>query len=405
MKLESYLGLRYLKSVRDRSFFSLVTWISVIGIAFGVGALLVVLSVMTGFHDELSRVLSGVNAHLLVRHRTGKFFLLQEAEPALDRFQQEIALKIPIVYSEAMLVKEGRVSGVAIEGVESEKISSMDMIRRSLIAGDLKFEQSGGIIVGSRLAEKLKLSVGDEVKLVHFSLEKGRGEWSQRITKMRVGGIFRCGMYDFDAKYAFVSLQKAQKLLDLGQKINGVKIWLANRERAPLLAEAISRLLPEKLGAIDWLLLNRSLFEVISIEKRVLAIILLCIVLVAACNLISSLTMIVVRRRGDIAILKTMGASRQRILGIFVIQGCLMGGVGTAAGIFLGLLLSWVIRHVDIVSLPADIYFFSRLPSLVRSEDILLVGVISLAISFIATLYPAWRAARVWPVEGLREAG
>jgi len=400
-----FIALRYLKSKKKSRGLSVNTAISIGGVAVGVMALLVVLSVMSGFHQDLQKKILGANAHMIIRDYKSAMTQSEDLGTVL-RTEDEIISHAPFVLGQVMVSQGSRAHGVYLRGVDpaveaktTEIISYMkEGTFESLNAeGDLP-----GIIIGRELAMHLGIILGDRITIISPMGEIGPLGMLPKTRQFRVTGIFQIGMYEYDTNLVLTHMQEAQDFFGLGKNITGVEIRLRDVYQAP----EVKKRLQEKLGfpyiIMDWMQMNRNLFSALKLEKFAMFIILVLIILVASFNIISNLIMNVIEKSREIAILKAMGATRKGIMTVFMLQGLAIGLIGTAIGITGGYALGFILNKYQIIKLPADVYYLSHLPVRMQFFDFAVVSLSAIIISFIATLYPAWQAARLDPVEPLR---
>ena len=425
---ELFVSLRYLKSRRRQGFISLITLISVGGVAVGVMVLIVVLSVMSGFETTLKEKLLGINAHLWVLpQRTGQLQGYRELASRIETLPR-VTHATPFTAHEVMLMVGGRVAGTIVRGIDPEERSRTgDFARlfegRDLTAllspppADARDAGNGGpqsarrgIVLGTELARTLRVDTGDQIIL---NSPLGILQPAGILPNMRgftVTGTFKTGMYEYDAKLALISLAEAQELFDLGEVVHGIEVRVDDIYRVREVAEATEALLGPGVWTRDWIQMNRTLFSALRQERVLMFIILALIILVAAFNIISTLVMMVMEKTGAIAILKAMGASNRGIYRIFMIQGLVIGLVGMFIGTLAGLVLASNLPAIaatiegwlGIQFFPPDVYVIDQLPVEIRPLDVVAIVVTSVCVSFLATLYPAWNASRLDPVVALR---
>ena len=406
MFFELFLGLRYLKAKRKQAFISIITVISVVGVMVGVMALIVVLSVMNGFREDLISKILGVNSHLVVLSHHGAF---SEYEEAADKAQtvEGVVGTTPFIYSQVMVNSLGNVSGAVLRGLDTETAGSViniePMIRKgSLSSLDKTHDGLPAIITGKELSRQLGIQPG-EVLTVVSPLGKltplGRVPQSR---KYKVTALFDSGMYEYDTSMVYISLKEAQDFLGMGNKVTGIEVKVTDIYKADRIGDAVAQKLGFPYWTKDWKLMNRSLVSALKLEKLAMFVILIMIVLVGALNIISTLVMVVMEKNRDMAILRAMGATARSIMVIFIFQGLLVGVVGTLAGLASGLGLCHLLAKYKFITLPADVYYISTLPVRVEIPDVVLVTLAAIVISFVATIYPSWHASRLNPVEALR---
>lgn len=421
MSYEWWIGARYAGLARtgrggrrgDR-FVSFVAASSMAGIALGVAALIIVLSVMNGFQTQVrDRMLSvlphielylpGV-AHQQVLDHWHDLAHEAEADPAVRG-------AAPFVAAQAMLARGQSLSGVQVRGIDPATEPAVSDLQGQMESGSLDSLSPGSyqVIIGSQIAQSLGLQVGDTVLLLAPQGSISPAGFSPRMRQFTVSGVFSSGYYEYDATLAFINVEDAARVFrDSG--ISGVRLRIADMQQAPVVARQLLTIVPPGVRATDWTQNNRTWFAAVQTEKRMMFLILTLIVAVAAFNLLSSLVMAVKDKRSDIAILRTLGATPAEIARIFLVQGALIGVLGTAAGVLLGTLTAynidvivpWIERMLGVQFLPQQIYFISELPSNPQLGDITVIGLTSLVLSLLATLYPSWRASRLQPAQVLR---
>ena len=411
MRYELLVGLRYTRAKRRNHFISFISAISMAGIALGVAALIVVLSVMNGFQKELRTRILGVASHVQISGASDKLADWQ-AVAKIAAQDPRVVGSAPFVNAQAMLVAGQAVRGSVVQGILPERQEQVADIGSHMRAGKLEALKPGefGIVLGSELARALGVLVGDKVALIAPQGLVTPAGVIPRLKQFTVVGVFEIGMFEYDSGLALIHMQDAQKLYQMGDAVSGVRLKLADLFTARTVARDLMARFPSDLYATDWTRSHANFFRAVEIEKRVMFIILLLIVAVAAFNIVSSLFMAVKDKQSDIAILRTLGAAPGSIMQIFMVQGALIGVIGTLSGVVLGLLVGFnvdtvvpAIEHlVGFKFLAKDVYYISELPSDVQLGDVLTIGVVSLVLSFVATLYPSWRASRTNPAEALR---
>ena len=406
MRFEVFLATRYLKAKRKQAFISVITVISVVGVMMGVMALIVVLSVMNGFREDLMGKILGVNSHLVVLSYEGAF--LDYDRIARDTSTVEgVVATTPFIYSQVMVNSQGSVSGSVLRGIDTPtagKVIKMDsMIKRgSLQSLDSLHDGLPAIIVGKELSRMLAVQPGDTVTVVSPMGKLTPVGRVPQNRKFKVTAIFDSGMYEYDATMVYISLKEAQDFLGLDNRATGVEVKVADIYKADQVAGAVSKKLGYPYWAKDWKQMNRSLVSALKLEKIAMFVILIMIVLVGALNIISTLVMVVMEKNKDVAILRAMGATQKSIMSVFMFQGLVVGLVGTLVGLASGLGLCHLLAKYKFIELPSDVYYISTLPVRVEMLDVVLVIVAAVVISFLATIYPSWHASRLDPVESLR---
>ncbi|NOV26983.1 lipoprotein-releasing ABC transporter permease subunit [Cupriavidus necator] len=409
---EWQIGWRYTRASKRASrntFISFISMISMLGIALGVAALIVVLSVMNGFQKEVRDRMLSVLAHIEV---IGPSALPDWQKTAAEALQnKEVVGAAPYVAAQAMLTRDDAVRGVLLRGVEPSQEPKVSEIGSQFRAGSMAALVPGGfgIALGNELANAMGVQVGDKVTLLAPQGTITPAGVLPRLKQFTVVGVFSSGHFEFDSALALVNLQDAETLFRLSGP-TGVRLKLQDMQRAPQVAQDLAGTMSGELYLRDWSKQNRNWFAAVQTEKRMMFIILTLIIAVAAFNLVSTLVMTVTDKQADIAILRTMGAQPGSIMKIFIVQGVAIGFIGTLLGVAGGTLIAtnidvivpFIERLLHVQFLPRDIYFISQLPSDPRVNDIATIGIISFVLATLATLYPSWRAARVNPAEALR---
>ncbi len=409
--LPLYVGLRYTRAKRRNHFISFISAISMLGIMLGIVALIVVLSVMNGFHKEIQERILGMASHATLTDPYGD---MADWPQVLDRVRAHPAVvgAAPFVELQAMLVNGSSVSGALMRGILPEEEDQVAELRKDMIRGSVDDLREGefNIVLGQELAAVLGVGVGDKVTVVTPQVSATPIGIMPRLKAFTVSGLFAVGMSDYDRGAAFMHMKDAAKLMRLGDGVTGVRLKLTDLFQAPMLARGIAEDLGGAYRVIDWTQHHKNFFAALRTEKRMMSIILFLIVAVAAFNIVSTLVMVVTDKRSDIAILRTLGASPGSVMSIFMVQGTTIGVVGTLLGVIGGVLLAFNVEAIvasieglfDVHFLDPNIYYISQMPSDVRLGDVVRVAVGAFLMSLVATLYPAWRAARTDPAEALR---
>lgn len=407
MKLpyQFFVALRYLKTKKRGKGISFTTLISVGGVAVGVMALLVVLSVMSGFHEDLQKKILGVNAHVVVLNYRGTMPEYQDVARKV-KDDRDILSSSPFVLGQVMVSSGKRAQGVFLRGVNPATELKTTEIGKFMKEGAMEdlVSRDGipGIIIGSELSGSIGVFKGDLVTVLSPVGKIGPLGMLPKAGQFRVSGIFEVGMFDYDSNLVLTDLKAAQDFFDMGDAVTGVQLRLDDIYRASAVRERLQKTLGFPLYAKDWMQMNRNLFSALKLEKFAMFIILILIILVASFNIVSMLIMNVVEKKREIAILKAMGATDRGVMSIFMMQGLFIGIFGTIIGVAGGYLLCYILNTYQIIKLPADVYYLSHLPVKTKFIDFLVVSVSAITISFLATIYPAWQAARISPVEPLR---
>jgi lipoprotein-releasing system permease protein len=410
--LSLYIGLRYLRAKRRNHFISFISLTSIIGIALGVTVLITVISVMNGFDQVIRERMFSMAQHVTVSTLSARMNNWPSIQKNLAQEPGVVATS-PLVYGQGILVHAGLNHPSVITGIIPQEQQKVASLADKMIEGSLTALRPGefGIVLGQQLADSLVVNVGDRVTLITPDATVTPAGILPRFKAFKVVGIFKVGSgFDFDSNLAFIQLQDSQRLFKLGKAISAIQLKLKDLYQAPNLARKLSQQLPSDFVVSDWTQTYGALSEAISLEKRMIFLMLLLIVWVAAFNLVSTLVMVVTDKQADIAILRTLGSTPSKIMAIFMVQGSASGIIGTLLGLLGGLLLaSHVTEVVNLIEkvfhvqlLSSSIYYVNYLPSKIQSGDVITVCSLALLFSLIATLYPAWRAARIQPAEALR---
>jgi lipoprotein-releasing system permease protein len=408
MRYELFIGSRYLKSKRKQAFISLITLISVGGVALGVAALIVVTSVMTGFTKQLTDKILGVYSHLVVLKEGDPFIEYPEVMDQMGRIPGVVA-STPFIQTQVMLSGAGgEMTGAVLRGVDVATAPAVISIKHDMVKGsfdDLQRpeDQAPGVILGTELAKKLDVAVGDE--LIMLSPMGGDVSPLGMTPKMKhftVVGIFDSGMFEYNGTFAYISLGAAQSFLEVPGAVTGIEVRLADVYKAKDIGRLIRATLSFSYYVLDWMDMNRNLFAALALQKATLFLILTLIIFVAAFNIASTLIMVVMEKNKDIAILTAMGATRGGIMRIFLFEGFVVGAFGTMIGLGLGLLMCRLLEHYQFIDLDPKIYYFTTLPVQVVASDVAVIIGASLAICLASAVYPAWRASRMDPLDAIR---
>ncbi len=409
MSFPLWIAVRYLRTQRQSGFITLLTGISIAGVAVGVTALLTVLAVMNGFESEIQTRIAGTDAHVVVLGSGMAGIEHPEGVVASAQATAGVIGAAPFTYGKAMVMRRGLAEGLVLKGVDLARERQVTTVGRNMTPPldsipVATADGSPGVVLGSELAARLGARVGDRVVLA--SLAGAAAAPTGYLPKLRpftIVGIFSSGLYTYDSAFGFTSIPAAQEFFGLGRAVTGVEVRLLDMFDAPQAGERIlARLGPGSWQVNNWIEMNRNLFSWMKLEKSVMFLILILIVLVAAFNIVSTLFMVVLEKRRDIGVLKSLGASSQVVLRIFLLEGLLIGVSGTACGALLGGGLVTLLRRYPLVRLPGDVYFIERLPVRPEAGDFAAVILAALALCLAAALYPAWRASRLDPVEAIR---
>lgn len=410
---ELFVGLRYTRAKRKNHFISFISLTSMVGIALGVAALIIVLSVMNGFQAELRNRILGVASHIEITENNNKLSHWTALAKQVEA-QPNVQATAPYVMAQAMLSNGQAVQGALVRGILPKQEDKVADLGKSMKIGQLSDLETGAfnIILGSDLAYNLGVSVGDKVVLMAPQGQFTPTGVIPRLKQFKVVGIFQIGMYEYDAGLALIHIEDAAKLYRMGDKVSGLRLKIDELFDAPAMtAELNNKLMP--LGSYyitDWTQQHANFFKAIQLEKRVMFIILTLIVAVAAFNIVSTLVMAVTDKRADIAIMRTLGASPQSIMQIFIIQGALIGIIGTFFGAILGIVIALNIDTIipfienlfQVQFLSKEVYYISELPSKLEWADAITITLTSIVLSLIATLYPSYKASKINPAEALR---
>jgi len=409
--LPLFIGLRYTRAKRRTQFISFITLTSVMGIALGVTALITVLSVMNGFEAELRERILGMTSHASIVSAKGKLDDWQTLEPMLKK-EPHILGWAPYVHGQVMINAGRKVSGAMLRGVSPALEPRVSEVVSKLTVGRLDQLTPGqyGIILGNELANYLGVFIGDKVTLITPQVNSTPAGIIPRLRRFTVTGVFKVGMYEYDRNLVLVHMSDAARLFRLGESVTGVRLKLDDLFNAPQIAHKLYDKLTGSLQISDWTQVHSNFFRAIKTEKRVMFIILLLIVAVAAFNIVSTLVMVVTDKRADIAILRTQGLTPLSVMGIFVVLGAIIGVVGTFVGVIGGVLLALNVetivpaieRLIGVQFLAADVYYISDLPSKLEWSDVYYIAGMSFLLTLLATLYPAWQASQLKPAEELR---
>ncbi len=406
MRFEVFLALRFLRA-RQYAFINLITILSMAGVALGVCALIVVLSVMSGFQNEFTKKIVGMNSHVTVYKAGG---MIEHPQAVVERLKQMPQVKgvTPIVYGQVMLVAPSAASGAIVYGLEAPNSSKAKELSSHLVEGSLaalaKPTSAGmwGVVVGSALARRLGLGSGSVVNIINPLGEDTPVGRVPKSEPFQVVGIFESGLYQFDSSIAFVGLKAGQHFLGMGEGVSGMEVMLKDLYQAPQVAQEMGQTLGPLYFARDWISANKNLFAALKLEKIAMFVILILIVFVASFGIVSSLIMMVMVKTRDIGILKALGATRSSLRRVFMLQGLVIGLVGTLVGVGGGLVLCWLLSRYHFIELPKAVYPINTLPVQVEPLMVAAVAGAAVLISLLATIYPARVAGGLDPVRALR---
>ncbi|WP_338667018.1 lipoprotein-releasing ABC transporter permease subunit [Pseudodesulfovibrio methanolicus] len=407
MRFETFVALRYLFALRKQSFISVISLFAICGVAIGVGALIVVIGVMNGFSTDLRDKILGVNAHILVTSMRGGISDYQELADEAKQVPGVTGVT-PFVYSEVMLSTRTGVKGVVLRGIDPSTSSSVLSLSKDMISGSVsRLNDSGdfpGIIIGSELAKRLGLTEGSLVNLLSPSGRSSAAGFTPKVRRFTVAGIFRTGMFEYDSSMGYVSIPAARQLLGFkGDVVSGLEISVNDVYNV----KKISNDLRDKISSFsvfvrNWQEMNANLFAALELEKTAMFIILAMIVLVGSFSIVTTLVMLVIQKTKDIAVLMSLGADKKSIRNIFMFQGTFIGLAGTLIGFLIGVPLSLLLKEYQFIKLPSNVYPVDYLPVRLEALDLFTIGAAAFLLCFVATIYPARRAAGLSPSEALR---
>ncbi len=408
---ERMIAFRYIKSRRTEGFISISAWFSLLGIMLGVATLIVVMSVMNGFRTELVDRILGINGHLIIFNKNG---------PNISNYNKiinsisdnpNVVAVTPYLEGQALAQTPSAISGVIIRGVNWSDLAAKKLLWKSLDQLTISnFKDNEDIIIGYRLGQKLNVKAGDFLSLVSPNgMETALGVLPVK-QNFKIGGFFDMGMYEYDNNFIFIPWKKTEAFLGSNNIAHGIEIFLKDQELTSSVNSELKNKLNKNLIVVDWKKRNSSFMSALAVEKNVMFIILTLIILVAAFNIISSMIMLVQTKKSDIALMRTMGASKYLIIRIFILTGSVIGILGTFIGVILGITVSINIEAIrsTITSIlgqelfSAEIYYLSKLPSNINTNEVLMVICISIFLTLLASIFPAWKASRISPAEALR---
>jgi len=392
MRYELTVSLRYLLAKRREKFISIISLISVFGVAVGVCALIVVIGVMSGFDNDLRDKIVGTNSHLVIERDGG----IEDAQAVIKDIKTipHVVTASPFLNGQAFVRNKDEIQNVMVKGIVPAEEARVTRVGEYIIKGSLDNLNDGGIIIGSEMADRLNFKLGDTVLL--------SSPMDTAVKEFKVVGIFNTGMYDYDLNLAFVDLKKAQELFGAEGMAGGISVKIDDVYLARDLRAKIQKRLGFPFWVRTWMDLNKNLFAALKLEKLAMFIILALIVVVACFNIVSTLIMVVMEKTKDIGILKSIGATNSSIMAIFTLEGFLVGAIGTFLGVAGGLGLSYLLEKYQFIQLPRDIYYIDRFPVDVQAGDTIAIVAAALAISLLSCVYPAWQASRLNPVDALR---
>lgn len=403
---EWFISLRYLRAKHKQRFISLISLISVAGITVGVIALIVVMAVYSGFTTSLRDQILGVNAHIIVQQYGGKIYNYNETRQKILEVDNVVGAT-PYLYAQSLISSSGGGSGVVLRGIDPQTAKDVLSLPRQIILGSFENLESENsiptIILGKNLANTLRVTIDNKVRLISPSGPLTPMGIIPKITTCKVVGIFETGMYEYDSTLAYMSMKNGQKFLASGDIAHGIEITVEKNklDKADQIAKAIHKKLESQFVVRDWMKMNANLFAAFKLEKIGMFICMTLIILVAALNIISALIMVVMEKTRDIAILKSMGATSASIMRIFLFQGVIIACIGTTLGVLGGLGLCELLSRYKFIELPENVYPMTTLPIKVLPADVTIIAISTVIITLLATLYPSWKASQVQPAEVL----
>ena len=409
MSFEYFIGGRYLRSKHKQAFISFITFLSMAGVTVGVMALIIVIAVMSGAESYFTTQILGVESHVIVRRHGSTISDYQDIIKKV-KSQERVVSAAPFVYTQVMLRSASGISGAVLRGIDPEsgddpikgfsKAALIEKIRPQSIAGATA--KAPGIVLGKELAASLGISEGESLYLISPKGMMSPIGQMPSMKRFEVTGIFESGFYEYDASLVFIHLKTAQQMIKIGDSVSGIGVRIDDIYQARQVSEKIISELGFPFWTTDWMEMNRNFFSALKLEKKAMFVILTLIIMVAAFNIASTLIMMVMGKTQDIAILKAMGATDRSIWKIFVFNGTVIGLIGTGMGVILGILSCFVLKHYKFIELPGDVYYFTSLPIQLEFLDVFAIIMAAMGICFLSTLYPAYKASKMNPVEALR---
>lgn len=409
-RFEWMIASRYLRARRQESFISVIAGFSLVGICLGVATLIIVMSVMNGFREELLSRVIGFNGHMVIQGMNGR---LEDFDTLANRVRNvpDVVSVTPMIESSVLASANGQADGALVRGIRPDDLRRHDEITKNITSGSLAgFDNSDVVVVGARFAEKYGLVIGDRITLISPKGSVTPLGMVPRLASYKIVATYEVGEYTYDSSFLFMPLERAQSYFRFGDSIGGLEIFLTNPDLVEKTLPEVAAVLHQPARVVDWRQINPALFSALVVERNVMFLILTLIIVVAAFNIISSLIMLVKDKSQDVAILRTMGASRGSIMRIFFIAGASIGAAGTLIGFTIGVLFCTYIKDIQhgldrllgIELWSPELRFLTEMPARMDPVEVILVLVMALALCFLATIYPSWRAARLDPVEALR---
>lgn len=410
-KFEWMVGRRYLRAKQKNSFVSFISLVSIIGIALGVAALITVLSVMNGFQSEIRKKIIGVTAHMEIVDASGQLLNWQTIA-AKTTTNKQIVSYAPYVDGQALISFDNNVSGVLVRGVSPSFESKVENIDSNIVEGNYNslIPDKYNVVIGQDLARILGATIGDKITLITPDGQITPAGMIPRLKRFTISGIFNTHMYEYDSGLILINLQDAQVLFKMGKAVSGIRLKVQDVMLTQQIKQQLGAILPDNLLVSDWIDQHKNYFAAVDMEKKMMFVILTLIIAVAAFNLVSTLVMTVNDKKADIAILRTMGASKTNIMKIFMLQGGISGIIGTVSGTVLGIILATyigkIVHFIELITgaklINGDVYLIDYLPSKIFFSDVMTIFIVSIILSILATLYPSRKAANTDPAEALR---
>ncbi|MFA5122226.1 lipoprotein-releasing ABC transporter permease subunit [Zavarzinia sp.] len=409
-RFEWMLAGRYLRARRQEGFISIIAWFSLMGIGLGVATLIIVMAVMNGFRAELMGRILGINGHIIVQATVGPVL---DYEALAKKFESlpDVLSAMPMVEGQVMVTARGQANGALVRGLSKADLGRLPLVSGNVVAGTLDaFEGDDVVMIGNRLADRLGISVGDNITIVSPNGTSTVVGTAPRMKAYRIVGLFSLGMQEYDSTFVMMPIDAAKAFFRTGDGVSAIEVMIRHPDESELVGKKLQGLTSTPLRNVTWQKLNATFFGALEVERNVMFLILTLIIVVAAFNIISSLIMLVKDKGRGIAILRTMGATRGSIMRVFLIAGAAIGVIGTLGGLVLGVVFCDNIEAIRqfLQSLtgarlfPDEIYFLSKIPAKMEIDETVTVVLMALGLTFLATLYPSWRAARLDPVEALR---
>jgi lipoprotein-releasing system permease protein len=404
---EIFIGLRYLKTKKRHRTVSLNTFISIAGVAIGVATSIITLAVMTGLQGYFRDKILSAMPHIVVMEYSGDGVKDDKTLQETIRRVPHVTATTPFIYGQSMLTSKDRMQGVIVRGIDPLKEAEVTDVARNMTAGrlvdlDKEDRKFPGIVIGEDLARKLGVSIGDKVTMLNPLGEESAVGLIPKVKRFEIAGFFDAGMYDYNTTFVYISLADARIFFDMPGRVSGVQVRVDDIYHADAISAGIRKAVGYPYYTRNWMEQNKNFFSALLLEKIGMSLILVVIIIVASFNIIGTLTMIVMEKNREIAILKSMGAPSGSIVAVFMFAGLVIGIVGTVIGVILGYGAVTALVRTDLITIPKDVYQVSHLPLSLTGADMLFVSLTALVISFLATIYPAWQAARQDPVEVLR---